>query len=144
MSLSVSSAGSHACSRPSQLLLRGLERVGAVTPSGRSSRSTRSRSSSAASRTTMVVLEAYPCVPGSKPRQHCCSSGVTECEVSGGSGGLKNIKEHKEHVEDTNVYPGAGYRSPSSSSLMILVFKNIQTEGLQQSAREIWQGIALC
>ena len=76
--------------------------------------------------------------------KHCCSSGVIECEVSGGSGALKNTDELKDHRVDIEVYPGSGYQGPMSSSLSISIFWSTQIEGLQQSVREIWQGIAQC
>jgi hypothetical protein len=81
----------------------------------------------------MVVLEAYPCVAESKPRQHCCSSGITECEVSGGSGGLKNTK----NIKNTQRTQRFILVQAIGALRLILVFKNIQIKGLQQNVREI-------
>ena len=68
--------------------------------------------------------------------KHCCPSDVTECDVSGDSGGLKNTEELKDHMRDTEVYPGSGYWGHTSSSLSIFVFKSTQIRGLQQSVRD--------
>jgi hypothetical protein len=66
---------------------------------------------------------------GQNRGKHSCSSDVTECDVSGGTGGPKNTKELKDHAKDTEIYPGLGYQGPTSSSLRIFVFKSTQIGG---------------
>ena len=56
------------------------------------------------------ILEPNVSVTGSLPRQASLFVGCQWVWVSGGSGGFKNTRE------DMMMYPGSGYRSPTSSS----------------------------
>jgi len=57
--------------------------------------------------------------------------------VSGGSGRLKNTRE------DMAMYPGFGYWSPTSSSVVICIREH-PNQGVTTKKKEIWQGTARC
>jgi hypothetical protein len=46
------------------------------------------------------------------------------------------IRRTQRSRRGTEVYPGSGYQGPTSSGLLILIFKSTQIRGLQQSVRE--------
>jgi len=55
---------------------------------------------------------------------------MSEVRVSGGLGGLKNTRE------DMAMYPGSGYRGPTSSSGLFFVFRSTQIGGYNEVERE--------
>jgi hypothetical protein len=55
--------------------------------------------------------------------------------------GLQWLGWTQEHIKDTTVYPSSGYRGPTTSSLMILVFKSIQNwEGYNRVEERFGKG----